>query len=128
MSAPLTLLFLLGRGLLDGLSDRAALARLAWQAWALGRDESVGYQMVRELGRGGMGVVHLAVRDTDGSGPVEEGHGEILTAGPLLNDGALHRITLVRDMDAQVLALYADGLEVAERPLNAGGPIARPIA
>ena len=60
------------------------------------------------------------VRDTDASGPADEGSGEVVTAGPLLNDGALHRITMVRDMDAQVLALYADGIEVAERPLNGG--------
>jgi Concanavalin A-like lectin/glucanases superfamily len=60
------------------------------------------------------------VRDTDASGPADEGSGEVVTAGPLLNDGAFHRVTMVRDVDAQVLALYADGIEVAERPLNAG--------
>lgn len=60
------------------------------------------------------------VRDTDASGPAEEGTGEIVAGGPLLNDGIFHRVTMVRDVGAQVLALYADGIEVAERPLNAG--------
>ena len=58
------------------------------------------------------------VRDDDSNGP--GGNGQVITGGPLLNDGAFHRVTLVRDVEAHVLALYADGIEVAEAPLNAG--------
>jgi hypothetical protein len=65
------------------------------------------------------------VRDDDASGPADQGYGQVITGGPLLNDGAFHKITLIRDVEAGLLALYADGLELAEVPLNAGadGPL-----
>lgn len=60
------------------------------------------------------------VRDDDSGGPAEDGEGQSISGGPLLNDGVFHQVALVRDIEAGVLALYADGIEVAEEPLNAG--------
>ena len=101
---------------LDGVHEQATLAVLyeCAQSCPTNQANSVWQVAIYD------GLAYGYVRDTDASGPVGEGGGEVATAGPMLNDGALHRITMVRDMDAQVLALYADGTEVAERPLNAG--------
>ena len=63
------------------------------------------------------------VRDNDGGGSVNESRGQRLMSPdgwPTVADGAWHRLTLVRDIEAHKLALYQDGITVGEAELSAG--------
>src|SRR6476620_11612191 len=63
------------------------------------------------------------VRDSDAGG-AEQG-GQEITGSQSFADGAFHRYVLIRDVEANKLALYVDGIEVAEEDLDPGaaGPL-----
>jgi len=63
------------------------------------------------------------VRDSGGDG-AEQG-GQEITGAQSFADGAFHRYVLIRDVEAAKLALYVDGIEVAEEDLDPGvaGPL-----
>ena len=69
------------------------------------------------------GIAHAYVRDIDAGGTVSGGQ-EVI-GGASLADGAFHRYAFVRDVEAGKLALYIDGIEVAEQDLEqaAAGPL-----
>ena len=54
------------------------------------------------------------VRDDDASGPADQGQGQRISGGPLVDDAAFHHFVLLRDIEAGLLVLYVDGLGVAE--------------
>ena len=70
------------------------------------------------------GIADGYVRDSDAGGPDEAG-GQEISGGPSFADGAFHRYVLIRDVEAAELALYVDGIEVAEERLDQGaaGPL-----
>lgn len=66
---------------------------------------------------GGQATTYL--RDTDNGGPPPlEGQG--LVGGPLINDGALHHVGVMRDVEGSRLVLFVDGVAVADEPLGPG--------
>ena len=62
------------------------------------------------------GIAGAYVRDSDAGGP-DQGGQEIF-GGPSFADGAFHHYVLIRDVEAAKLALYVDGIEVAEEDLD----------
>jgi hypothetical protein len=70
------------------------------------------------------GIAGAFVRDSDAGG-ADQG-GQEMFGGTSFADGAFHRYTLIRDVEAAKLALYVDGIEVAEENLDPGaaGPLA----
>ena len=70
------------------------------------------------------GIAGAFVRDSDAGG-ADQGGQEIF-GGSSFADGAFHHYTLIRDVEAGKLALYVDGIEVAEENLDpaAAGPLA----
>jgi hypothetical protein len=64
------------------------------------------------------GVPDPFVRDSDGGGPDSAGQ-ELLATQPVAH-GAFHHYVFIRDVLAAKLALYVDGVEVAEEDLDPG--------
>src|SRR5262245_21202802 len=64
------------------------------------------------------GIASGYVRDADEGGPDSGGQG--ISSGSSIADGSFHRITFIRDVVAAKLALYVDGIEVAEEDLDSG--------
>ena len=62
------------------------------------------------------GIARGFVRDADGGGP--DSGGQLISGGPSLADSAFHHYFFVRDVEATRLALYVDGIEIAEQDLN----------
>jgi hypothetical protein len=62
------------------------------------------------------GIAGAYVRDSDAGGP-DQG-GQEISGGPSFADGAFHHYVLIRDVEAAKLALYVDGIEVAEEDLH----------
>jgi hypothetical protein len=62
------------------------------------------------------GIARGFVRDADGGGP--DSGGQLISGGPSFADSAFHHYFFVRDVEATKLALYVDGIEIAEQDLN----------
>jgi hypothetical protein len=64
------------------------------------------------------GAAFAYVRDADQGGP--DNGGQVISGGSGFADGAFHHLIFIRDVGAAKLALYVDGIEVAEEDLDAG--------
>ena len=58
------------------------------------------------------------VRDASGLGSIDGG--QEIVAGPPIADGAFHHLVFIRDVENSRLAMYVDGKEVEDDPLEAG--------
>ena len=58
------------------------------------------------------------VRDASGLGSVDGG--QEIVAGPPIADGAFHHLVFIRDVEGSRLAMYVDGREVEDDPLEPG--------
>src|SRR5262245_7087316 len=65
------------------------------------------------------GGAYGEVRDADAGGPDDSGT-QIITGGSGFSDDAFHQFGFIRDVEAAKLALYVDGIEVAEENLDPG--------
>lgn len=64
------------------------------------------------------------VRDADAGAPTNGG--QLVTGGPMINDGLLHHVALMRDVENARLVLFVDGGAVVDVALDPGaaGPMA----
>jgi hypothetical protein len=64
------------------------------------------------------GTADAYVRDADSGGPIADAGGQEINGGGAFADGLFHRYVFIRDVEASKLALYVDGIEVAEEDLD----------